>query len=289
VDFEGETYATHFDVGISRAITVTHPDGGELWHPPALVLITWQDNLEGDVAIDLYAGGIVHSNIVTSTHSDGLFFWGTGTSLPSRSDYTVRITDVSGQDVLDDSDAPFTIAPVPTATFTLAPNSGMVPLTVTFTDTSASLVDALLWGFGDGLTATHQHPTHVYTTTGIYTVTLAVSGPAGSDSVTHTDAITVTPPPLVADFSAHPILGTPPLTVTFTDRSSGPPTDRWTWAFGDGLAAALQHPSHVYTRTGAYTVTLTAGADEDEDLAVKPRYVHVVDQLWHAYLPVVTK
>jgi len=242
VDFEGETYATRFDVGVSKTITVTHPDGGESWSPPALVLITWQDNLAGDVAIDLYAGGVVHSNIVTSTHSDGLFFWGTGTSLSPRSDYTVRISDVADQDVFDDSDAPFTIAPVPTATFTLAPNSGIVPLTVTFTDTSTSLVEAWLWGFGDGLTSTHQHPTHVYTGTGVYTVSLAVSGPAGSDSVTHTAAITVTPPPLVADFSAQPILGTSPLTVTFTDGSSGPPADRWFWAFGDGLTATLQHP-----------------------------------------------
>ena len=289
VEFEGNTYATHFDVGITRAITITHPDGGEVWHPPALVPITWQDNLEGNVAVDLYAGGTLYSNIVTSTQSHGLFWWGTGTSLPSRDDYTVRITDATKPSVYDDSDAPFTIARVPTASFTLAPNSGIVPLTVTFTDTSTSLVDSRLWDLGDGLTATLQHPTHIYTATGVYTVTLAVSGPAGSDSVTHTDAITVTPPPLVADFSAHPILGTPPLTVTFTDRSGGPPTDRWLWAFGDGLTSTLQHPPHVYTQTGSYTVTLTAGAGEEEDLAVKPRYVHVVDRLWHAYLPVVMR
>ncbi|MCD6286707.1 MAG: PKD domain-containing protein, partial [Anaerolineae bacterium] len=289
VDFEGGTYATHFDVGISRAITVTHPNGGGVWRPPALVPITWQDNLEGDVAVDLYAGGTFHSNIVTSTQSDGLFWWGTGTSLPSRADYTVRITDVTDPVVFDDSDSPFTIARVPTASFTLAPNSGTVPLTVTFTDTSASLVDSWLWDFSDGLTTTLQHPTHVYTDTGAYTVTLAVSGPTGSDTVTHTNAITVTPPPLVADFSAHPILGTPPLTVTFTDRSSGPLADRWAWAFGDGITSTLQHPLHVYTQTGTYTVTLTAGAAGDEDLAVKPRYVHVVDRLWHAYLPVVVR
>ncbi len=289
VGFEGQVYTTTFDVGVSKTITITHPNGGELWHPPSLVLITWQDNLEGDVDIDLYAGGVFHSSIVTSTESDGLFFWGTGTGLPPRADYTIRITDETKPGVYDDSDSSFTIASVPVAGFTLAPNSGIIPLTVTFTDTSASLVDSWLWGFGDGLTTTLQHPAHVYTGAGVYTVTLSVSGPAGSDTVTYTDAITVTPPPLMADFSAQPILGTPPLTVTFTDSSSGPPADRWTWAFGDGITATLQHPTHVYTQTGAYTVTLTAGAGEEEDLAVKPRYVHVVDRLWHAYLPVVTK
>jgi len=289
VGFEGEVYTTTFDVGVSKTITITHPNGGEVWGPPAPLPILWHDNLESDVTIDLYAGGIFHSNIVMSTLSDGRFFMPTNTGLPSRADYTVRITAVADPDVYDDSDTPFTIARVPTASLTLAPNSGIVPLTVTFTDTSTSLVDSWLWGFGDGLTSTLQHPNHVYTRTGVYTVTLAVSGPAGSDSVTHTDAITVTPPPLVADFGAHPILGTPPLTVTFTDRSSGPPADRWTWVFGDGITDTLQHPAHVYTQTGAYTVTLTAGAGEEEDVVVKPRYVHVVDQLWHAYLPVVTK
>lgn len=34
----------------------------------------------------------------------------------------------------------------------------------------------------------------------------------------------------------------------------------WEWAFGDGGISALQHPTHTYTVTGAYTVSLTVRA-----------------------------
>jgi PKD repeat protein len=39
-----------------------------------------------------------------------------------------------------------------------------------------------VWDFGDGTTATEQHPSHVYEQSGIYTATLTVSNAYGSDS-----------------------------------------------------------------------------------------------------------
>jgi len=291
VDFEGTTYETQFRVGVglSTTITVTHPNGGEGWPVPMLVPIVWDDVLDGDVAIDLYAGGVFHSNIVTSTPSDGVFFWGTGDALPTRTDYTVRVMDAADPDNYDESDAPFALAPVPAASFTRTPSTGVVPLTVAFSDTSTSLVDAWLWGFGDGVTSTVQHPTHTYTRTGSHTVTLAVSGPTGSDAITRTSAVTVTPPPLTADFLGSPTLGIPLLPVTFADHSTGPAVDRWRWDFGDGITSTEQHPSHIYSLLGDYAVTLTVGSGAEEDTVVKPAYVHVVDEIWATYLPLVLK
>jgi PKD repeat protein len=61
-----------------------------------------------------------------------------------------------------------------------------------------------------------------------------------------------------AGFTVSPTSGTAPLTVAFTDTSTGSPTS-WSWDFGDGSAAATtQNPSHTYTAAGTYTVTLTA-------------------------------
>ncbi len=131
-----------------------------------------------------------------ATASDGVTFWGIPADLAPRTDYQIRITDLANAGVFDESDAAFTIAPVPTADFVAAPVEGVVPLTVTFTDTSTSLVDAWGWGFGDGITSTVQNPSHVYSATGVYTVSLSVAGPTGSDAITRTNAITVTPPPL---------------------------------------------------------------------------------------------
>jgi PKD repeat protein len=62
--------------------------------------------------------------------------------------------------------------------------------------------------------------------------------------------------PLIAAFSASPPTGYAPLTVQFTDRSTGAPTS-WRWTFGDGSTSYLKNPGHVYERPGTYTVTLT--------------------------------
>ena len=59
-----------------------------------------------------------------------------------------------------------------------------------------------------------------------------------------------------AGFSAAPLSGLPPLTVSFTDTSSVT-VDSWDWDFGDGGVSASQNPTHTYTTTGQFTVTLT--------------------------------
>jgi len=142
------------------------------------------------------------------------------------------------------------------AAFTAAPTSGFAPLTVTFTNTSSGDYTTSLWEFGDGLTSTLESPTHTYTTIGTHGVTLTVSGPGGTDTLTRTDYITVYEA-VRADFTASPVQGVVPLVVTFTDTSSGPVTV-WQWDFGDGAMSTLQHPTHTYTTTGVYTVALTA-------------------------------
>jgi PKD repeat protein len=53
-----------------------------------------------------------------------------------------------------------------------------------------------------------------------------------------------------------------PLTVSFTDASSGPVTS-WQWNFGDGTAnSAQQNPTHVYNRAGVFTATLTVTGND---------------------------
>jgi hypothetical protein len=67
-------------------------------------------------------------------------------------------------------------------------------------------------------------------------------------------------PAAVADFSGVQRFGVAPLTVDFTDLSSGNPAS-WSWTFGDGSPALdLQNPSHEYLSAGSYEVTLTITA-----------------------------
>ena len=75
--------------------------------------------------------------------------------------------------------------------FTADLTSGPVPLTVNFTDQSAGDPTSWSWDFGDGSTSTEQNPAHTYTDAGTYTVSLAVTGPCGSDTEVKANFITV--------------------------------------------------------------------------------------------------
>ena len=69
------------------------------------------------------------------------------------------------------------------ADFRASPLSGPVPLKVSFTDLSTGDYNNCAWNFGDNKTSSKCNPRHTYTHSGIYTVTLTVSGDGGTDTV----------------------------------------------------------------------------------------------------------
>ena len=75
--------------------------------------------------------------------------------------------------------------PPPVAHFYASPTSGVAPLTVNFTDQSKGQITSWSWDFGDGSTSTEQNPSHTYTDSGKYTVSLTVTGPVGSEMIDH--------------------------------------------------------------------------------------------------------
>ena len=77
------------------------------------------------------------------------------------------------------------------AGFTADLTSGPFPLAVNFTDQSTGDITSWSWDFGDGATSTEQNPSHTYTDAGTYTVSLAVTGPCGSDTEVKANFITV--------------------------------------------------------------------------------------------------
>lgn len=162
----------------------------------------------------------------------------------------------------------------PTADFTSDITSGNAPLTVNYTDLSLDSVDTWNWDFGDGNTSTEQHPQHVYTIPGLYTVSLTVSGPGGSDTHTKTDYIDVHYAPPTAGFIGVPTVGLPPLSVSFTDMSADS-VSTWSWDFGDGSVSTIQNPGHIYQSAGIYTVSLTVSGPGGSDTETKTDYITV--------------
>ncbi len=58
-----------------------------------------------------------------------------------------------------------------------------------------------------------------------------------------------------ADFTVDTNSGSIPLTVSFTDLSTGSP-DQWFWDFGDGTHSTEKSPVHTFKTEGSFTVTL---------------------------------
>jgi len=163
----------------------------------------------------------------------------------------------------------------PEARFSAAPTSGIAPLSVAFTDRSLGLVWSRTWSFGDGGTSTQEDPVHVYAAGGTYTVSLTVTGPGGSTTMTREDLVAVGDP-VTADFSGAPLAGDRPLEVSFTDLSSGT-IDTWSWDFGDGGTSSEASPTHVFTTAGLFTVSLTASGLGGTDTRTVADYVSVVE------------
>ncbi|MGD2095325.1 MAG: S8 family serine peptidase [Phycisphaerales bacterium] len=87
------------------------------------------------------------------------------------------------------------------------------------------------------------------------------------------------PPPsqtetLEAIFTADPNIGPEPLTVQFTDQSTGNVTS-WLWDFGDGTTSIEQNPTHEYTDARTYTVRLTVYGPDGSNTKTRAGYIRV--------------
>jgi len=189
--------------------------------------------------------------------------------------YTVKLTATNdkGSNTVTKADY-IKVVTKPVANFTSSVTSGKAPLNVKFTDTSTGIPTEWQWDFGDGSKSFYQNPIHKYSKAGNYTVKFTVSNVEGSNTVTKTEYITVVAKP-VADFSATPTSGKVPLTVAFNDTSTGSPI-KWKWSFGDETTSNKQNPTHKYSKTGIYTVALTATNYNGSNTLTKAEYINVV-------------
>jgi len=192
----------------------------------------------------------------------------------SAGTYTVSLTasNSAASDTNTKVDYITALPVAPAADFSAAPTVGTYPLSVHFTDLTVGVVTSWSWGFGDGSSSTEQNPTHTYTAAGTYTVALEATGPGGPDTHTKFGYVQVNPPAPAADFTGSPTSGAAPLSVAFSDASSGAITS-WAWSFGDGEVSSLASPTHVFVLPGTYTVSLAVSGPGGADLESKAGYV----------------
>lgn len=153
-----------------------------------------------------------------------------------------------------------TVHPNPVVQLNASDSAGCFPFPVQFTDQTTTATGTLQkwqWDFGDGKLSSEKDPLHVYHTAGNFTVALHVTNSFGcSQTLTKSQFIKVTDG-VTAGFTNN-VIGSckAPVTVNFTNTSTGPGALTYLWNFGDGSQSTDKNPSHTYTQSGSFTVYL---------------------------------
>ncbi|OFX69679.1 MAG: hypothetical protein A2X12_01180 [Bacteroidetes bacterium GWE2_29_8] len=108
------------------------------------------------------------------------------------------------------------------------------------------------WDFGDNHTTTGLIQNYTYNTSGNFNINLEVSNGCGSKTTSMSINV-VSPEASFNVLNNTVILSTP---ATFSNNSSN--ASAYLWNFDDGNTSTEYNPTHTYTQTGNYNVSLTA-------------------------------
>ncbi|MBL4577358.1 MAG: gliding motility-associated C-terminal domain-containing protein, partial [Flavobacteriales bacterium] len=205
--------------------------------------------------------------------------------LLSDATFSVTVSDNCSPDVI--VDALVTVNPVPNVSFTVT-GSGCAPYVFTADTASQGGVPPVpiaswMWYFGDGVTSTEAFTTsHTYTTPDTFDVSLVVVSFDGCKDSTSIPGAAIAFAPPNADFNI--MQGENELIPAVTsilsptidfENASSTNVSAWDWNFGDPNSGGdnisdLENPSHMYTDTGTYLITLIVTTPEGcEDTITK--------------------
>jgi len=94
-------YSDYFYID-ERTISVVSPSGGEIWYLGETYSIRWSsENIGKFVDIELYEDGMYHFTIASDVSNDGYYLWTVPHSLNLSSEYSIKITSTSYEDVFE--------------------------------------------------------------------------------------------------------------------------------------------------------------------------------------------
>jgi parallel beta-helix repeat protein len=168
--------------------TITSPTGNPTYSTGVSTI-----DLSGSASDNIGVSSVNWSNAATGATgtASGTTSWTiTGMALNVGSNLvTVTAYDAAGNTGSDSITVIYTPLAELAANGTASPTSGTKPLSVSFTCTPSGGASPYTysWAFGDGGTSTQKNPSHVYNSTGTFTVTVTVT-----DSASHTAQWTTT-------------------------------------------------------------------------------------------------
>jgi PKD repeat protein len=148
------------------------------------------------------------------------------------------------------------LPPPPVASFS-PDTSGCPPLVVTFRNSSL-YAESYAWDFDDGSVSSEPNPTHTFLESKEHHVRLQATGLSGSAQSEEIVQVHDLPQ---ADFE--PASTEPGITSEeFSFLNNSVNAVGYRWDFGDGSTSEEENPSHAYSSSGTYTVTLYATSTE---------------------------
>ena len=126
---------------------------------------------------------------------------------------------------------------------------------VQFNNFSEGIGISSLWNFGDGTQSVQENPLHSFALNGMYDISILITDSFGcSNNMILPQHIEVLEP--TADFITTGVSSNcPPLISNFTNLSTADVID-WEWIFSDGGNSLIANPSHLFTTSGNFDVSL---------------------------------
>lgn len=226
--------------------TVTDTNGNPLSGIP--VSFSTDFGSLSSTSVNTSPGGQAQVTLVTSRDATVTASTGAGTSTTG----TVKVTVVALPEI--------------TITASATPTEGQpVTFTIAVSATAATeTFQSMVVDFGDGTTSgplsgSSQSVSHVYASSGVYTVEVLGTS-AGGSSKRATTSITIAERGIV-NVTIQRLPATDPVSinqiVTFTATATGGTVRSYSWNFGDGQTfAGSSQVSHAYTTAGTKTITV---------------------------------
>lgn len=276
------------------SLTVTSPNGGEIWYTNSYRNITW--NVNNVPAVDLFVSidnGATWTTLATNL-TQNYYYWYVPNT-PSI-DCKVKVSSAGPAPIVDLSDSNFVIATPPPNTNAITTDS-ISPAAFCKLDTIKVYYTASgVYNSGNTFTA------QISDSTGSFTYPKVIGSVAGTTS----GYVTAVVPAYIANGNQFRIrvvsddlpatgsdkgpytLDSPQFNFTANDVNkylpdglvnftySGVTAASYLWSFGDGTTSTITSPSHTYSQIGYKTVSLTTTNVNGCALTItKPFYIRV--------------
>ena len=154
----------------------------------------------------------------------------------------------------------------PTASFiTSGLSSNCPPLISDFTNLSSADANLFIWNFNDGGNSIIENPSHLFSNSGIFDVSLIVENSFGcKDTLVQVGLVNISGP--IGEFTISDSLICKDEVVDFVPNLVN--TSNYLWDFGDGVLSTDSLPTYQYITSGNFIPTLIAESDSGCQLVI---------------------